>query len=126
MRHRILTVGRRTVSEVAADRLLRLGAEAAFWSLLSLPPLLLGLLGLVGYVANALGPSAVAQIHDSVIRGAGTVLTPSAVHNVVGPLVDRVFGQGHAEAVSAGFVISFWSGSAAMNAYVDAITVAYD
>ncbi|MGH9064396.1 MAG: YihY/virulence factor BrkB family protein, partial [Acidimicrobiales bacterium] len=121
-----LTVGRRTVSEVGEDRILRLAAETAFWALLSLAPLVLALLGLAGYVGEGLGQGAVGRIHDDVLRVAGRVLTPQAVHTVVAPLVDRVLGQSHPDVASAGFVISLWSGSAAMNAYVGAITVAYD
>ncbi|HZD66728.1 MAG TPA: YihY/virulence factor BrkB family protein [Acidimicrobiales bacterium] len=129
-RHRwlawVATVARRTVGEIFADRLLRLAAEAAFWSLLSLPPLLLGLLGLVGYVGTWFGHGAVARIDHDILAAAHTVLTPRAVQDTIRPLVDRILGQGHANIASVGFVISFWSGSAAMNAYVDAITVAYD
>lgn len=119
-------LGRRTLREVGDDRLVRLAAEVAFWALLSLPPLALGLLGLVGYVGSSLGASTLARIHHDVLHAAGTVLSPTTVHNVVRPLVDQVLAKGHPDAVSSGFFISFWSGSAAMNAYVDAITVAYD
>lgn len=122
----LLVVTRRTIAEVFADHLLRLAAEVAFWALLSLPPLLLGLLGLVGYVGPLLGHGTVVHIHHGVLHAAGTVLTPSSTRHVVRPLVDRVLGAGHPDLASAGFAISFWSGSAAMNAYVDAITAAYD
>lgn len=121
-----LEVATRTVAEVFKDRLLRLAAEVAFWSLLSLPPLLLGLLGAVGYLAGLAGPHTVDQIRHSVLNAAGAVTTPSTVRNVIAPLVDQVLGSGHPDVVSTGFFISFWSGSAAMNGYVGAVTVAYD
>ena len=37
------------------DRILGLAAEAGFWQLLSLPPLLLAVLGTVGYFAGLTG-----------------------------------------------------------------------
>ncbi|MGH9057879.1 MAG: YihY/virulence factor BrkB family protein [Acidimicrobiales bacterium] len=117
---------RTTVEEIFQDRLLRLAAEAAFWSLLSLPPLLLALLGLVGYVGLWFGAAALTTIHHDVLKAANTVLTPTTVRQNIAPLVNQLLGRGHPDLASAGFVISFWSGSAAMNAYVDAITVAYD
>ncbi len=37
------------------DRILGLSAEAAFWQILSVPPLLIGLLGSLGYLTVVLG-----------------------------------------------------------------------
>ena len=47
-------------------RVTGLASEAAFFMLLSMPPLLLGLFGGVSYVGTWLGPQAVAQAIDAV------------------------------------------------------------
>ncbi|MEJ7702978.1 MAG: hypothetical protein WKF47_04675 [Geodermatophilaceae bacterium] len=47
-----LSVLGRTLSKAWNDRILGLSAEAAFWQLLSLPPLLLALLGSLGYLTD--------------------------------------------------------------------------
>lgn len=116
----------RTVRDSLDDRVLSLAAEASFWTLLSLPPLALGLLGIVGYVSHLAGPEVVERIRDSVLAVTGEVLAPQAVDDVVQPLTTRVLERGYASIASLGFVLSLWSGSAAMGAYVRTITIAYD
>lgn len=108
------------------DRILSLAAEAGFWAMLSLPPLIFGLLGLVGYLAELASPEIVERIRVNVLTAAGDLLTPRAVRDIVEPLVERVLERGYGSIASLGFVMSLWSGSAAMNAYVRTITVAYD
>lgn len=115
-----------TVKDSLDDRVLGLAAEAGFWAMLSLPPLLLGLLGVVGYLGELADPAVVERIQASVLALAGEVLTPRAVDNLVEPLVSRVLERGYASIASLGFVLSLWSGSAAMSAYVRTITIAYD
>jgi membrane protein len=107
------------------DRVLGMAAEAGFWAIVSLPSLLLTLLGALGYARGVLGNGDVNRIHDAVLRAARDVLTPSTVNSDVAPLVNQVLGRGHLEVISVGFVISFWSGSTAMSDYVNTITVAY-
>ena len=119
-------LGQSSVRDALADRVLSLAAEAAFWTMLSLPPLVLGLLGLVGYITSALDPDVVERVEASVLSAAGEVLAPQAVNNLVAPLISSVLERGYASVASLGFVLSLWSGSAAMSAYVRTITVAYD
>ncbi len=47
----VMRVGVRTVTDSFADRVPGLAAEAAFFAVLSLPPLLLAILGGIGYAA---------------------------------------------------------------------------
>ena len=46
-------------------------AEAAFWALLSLTPLLLVLIGALGYLTPLLGAATMAQIENRIITAAG-------------------------------------------------------
>jgi len=102
-----------------------LAAEAAFFALLSLPPLVIGLVGTMGHFRGALGESTIIEIRSWVIDKAGTVLTGPAVDSVVVPLVDDVIKGGRVDIVSISFLISLWAGSRALNVYVDTITIAY-
>jgi len=102
-----------------------MAAEAGFWAIVSLPALLLTLLGGIGYLRGILGDGDVNQIRDQVLRAARDVLTPTTVNADVAPLVNQVLRGGHLEVISVGFVLSLWAGSAAMSDYVNTITVAY-
>jgi membrane protein len=113
----------RTWHKLFEDRILGMAAEAGFWAIVSLPSLLLTLLGAIGYFRGVLGDEDINRIHDAVLRAAHDVLTPSTVNSDVAPLVNQVLARGHLEVISVGF--SFWSGSAAMSDYVNTITVAY-
>ncbi len=114
------------MSEVSDDRVLSLAAEAAFWALLSLPPLALAMLGLLGYVAPLFGSHAVATLREDILTAAGHVFSGPTIDKTVTPLLDNLLGQGRPSLVSTGFVLSLWSGSAAMSSYVRTITIAYD
>lgn len=115
----------RTLREVRNDRVYGLAAEAAFWALLSLPPLALASLAAMGYVGELLGPWALQEIRNALVNGTARVLTPEVVGRVVEPLVEGMLVRGN-NLVSLGVLISLWSGSAAMARYVSTITVAYD
>jgi len=115
----------RTWHKLFEDRILGMAAEAGFWAIVSLPSLLLTLLGALGYLRGILGEGDVNRIHDAVLRASRDVLTPSTVNTDVAPLVNQVLAGGHLEVISVGFIISFWSGSTAMSDYVNTITVAY-
>ncbi|WP_410610699.1 YihY/virulence factor BrkB family protein [Amycolatopsis sp. lyj-109] len=101
-------------------------AEAAFWQTLSLPPLLLGLLGSLGFVGEWFGQDVVTAVHDRIIGFCRTVFSQNAVHDIIEPTVNSILTVGKGEIVSVGFLISLWAGSSAMSSFVDAITVAHD
>jgi membrane protein len=106
-------------------RVTGLAAEAAFFALLSLPPLMIGLVGTMGHLRGALGEGTIIEIRSWVISKSGNVLTGPAVNSVVVPLVDDVIRGGRVDIVSISFLISLWAGSRALNVYVDTITIAY-
>ncbi|WP_050997445.1 MULTISPECIES: YihY/virulence factor BrkB family protein [Frankia] len=120
-----LRLARTTLANAWRHRVLGLAAEAGFWQLLSLPPLLLSLLGALGYVADAIGGDALSSIRDSILRGAGDLLTESVVDDAVRPTVDEILSRGRPDVISIGFVLSLWTGSTAMATFVNTITIAY-
>jgi membrane protein len=114
-----------TVKRAWGDRVLGLAAEAGFWQLLSLPSMLLAVLGFIGYFSGVLGPDNVQSLEDAIVRGLKHVIVPSAVDSTVKPALERILNGGRLEVVSIGFIVSFWSGSSAMATYVNTITIAY-
>jgi len=106
-------------------RVLGLGAEAAFFAILSLPPLIFGLVGAVGFVAQTFDVTTVAEFRDQVLALSSRLLTPSAVDGVIAPTLDDVLAGGRFEVISIGFVIALWSGSRALNVVVDTVTIMY-
>ena len=106
-------------------RVTGLAAEAGFFALLSLPPLILGLVASVGFVGNRMERNLLIGLKEQVAQIAGTFLTPDAVHDVILPTFDDVFTGGRFEIISLGFVLSLWSGSRALNVFVDTISIMY-
>ncbi|MFI0486077.1 YihY/virulence factor BrkB family protein [Actinomadura sp. 9N215] len=106
-------------------RVTGLAAEAAFFALLSLPPLVIGLIGTMGHLRGVIGPDTVNDMRNWVIENAQQVLTGPAVDDTVEPLLKEVIEGGRPDIVSVSFLISLWAGSRATNVYVDTITIAY-
>lgn len=120
---RTLTV--RSVKDAIDDRITGLAAEVTFFMILSGPPLLLAILGAVGYVAEAIGPKATGEIRSEILSVASTVLTPDATRTA-GKLVDIFLTQGRADIVSIGAIAALWSASRATNGFMQAVAIAYD
>jgi len=121
-----LRLFRRTWHKAWSGNLFSEAAEAAFWQVLSLPPLLLGLLGSLGYVAEWFGQDVIESVHDSIIEWSRTAFSNNVVDDIIQPTVDDVLRHGRGEILTVGFLISLWAGSSAMSSFVDAITVAHD
>src|SRR3954452_16825908 len=116
----------RTLNHAWNDDIFSESAAAAFWQTLSLPPLLLGIFGILGYVGGVFGPDTVAAVQQWIIKLTGGVFSESALTEIIAPTVADILSTARGEVVSIGFLISFWSGSSAMSAFVDAITRAHD
>lgn len=114
-----------TVNSCVEYRILGLAAEAAFFVLLSLPPLLLSMVGALGYLDEIIGTDTVDSIRRNILSAAGTVMSEHGMRQVVRPLVQHVFSGGRPDLISIGFIIALWSGSRAVNVFVDTITVMY-
>ncbi|GAA1073467.1 YihY/virulence factor BrkB family protein [Tsukamurella spumae] len=116
----------RTVVKSWDDSIVGHSAQAAFWTTLSLAPLLLALMGLIGYVANWFGPDTIGVIHDRIISFGLRVFTPNVVDEIIRPMVDGVLQQGRGDVASVGFILALWAGSSALSSYVDSINMAHD
>jgi membrane protein len=114
-----------TVAACLRNRVTGLAAEAAFFAILSLPPLIFGLAGAIGFVADRFAVQTIANFRQEVLELASRALTPDAVNSVIAPTLDEVLSGGRFEVISIGFVIALWSGSRALNVLVDTITIMY-
>ncbi|MGZ4591141.1 MAG: YihY/virulence factor BrkB family protein [Actinomycetes bacterium] len=106
-------------------RVTGLAAEAGFFALLSLPPLLLGLVGSIGYLGKWVGADVVDEVQNRIIEGSARVLTSDVVNDVIRKTLKDVFTGGRFDIISIGFVIALWSGSRALNVFIDTISIMY-
>ncbi|MDF5757876.1 YihY/virulence factor BrkB family protein [Spongiactinospora sp. TRM90649] len=116
---------RATTLAGVAYRVTGLAGEAAFFALLSLPPFVLGLIGVLAHLSTFLGPEVIRDVRDRIEEQAHVLFTDNAVDRVVTPLLDDVLAGGQVPLISLGFLLSLWSGSRALFVYVDLISVAY-
>jgi len=114
-----------TVGTCFRNRVTGLAAEAAFFALLSLPPLLFGLAGSIGYVFRGFRASQVDEIRQSILELSSRALTEQTVDTIIRPTLDDVFRAGRFDVISVGFILALWSGSRALNVFVDTITIMY-
>jgi membrane protein len=125
-RHHVWRIVRRTLVKSWDDSIFSESAQAAFWSALSLPPLLLGLLGTLAYIAPLLGPDTLPAIEQQLISTAKSFFSPSVVNEIIQPTITDIVKGARGEVVSVGFVISLWAGSSAISAFVDSVVEAHD
>lgn len=125
-RHHIRHVIRRTLVKSWDDSIFSESAQAAFWCALSLPPLLLGMLGSLAYVAPLFGPETLPAIQEQLISTAARFFSSNVVNEIIAPTVRDIVKGARGEVVSIGFVISLWAGSSAVSSFVDSIVEAHD
>lgn len=114
-----------TVNSCMEYRILGLAAEAAFFTLLSVPPLLLSVLGLIGYVDMWIGADTTESVRTNILDASRTVLSERGVEQITEPILDDVTKGGRPDVISIGFLFALWSGSRAVNVFIDTITVMY-
>lgn len=114
-----------TVNSCIEYRILGLAAEAAFFTLLSVPPLLLSLIGLLGYVDDWTGTDSISSLEANLLEASRTVLSDKGVRQIAQPILDDVMKGGRPDVISIGFLFALWSGSRAVNVFIDTITVMY-
>ncbi|GAB3087457.1 YihY/virulence factor BrkB family protein [Nocardioides zeae] len=112
-----------TVGACLRNRVTGLAAEAAFFAILSVPPLVFALAGAIGYVSEHFSQAEVEEVRSFVVELSSRALTDAAVDRIVVPTIDEVLEGGRFDVISIGFVLALWSGSRALNVFVDTITI---
>ena len=115
-----------TVHDTFEDRLPGLAAEVAFYLVLSLPPLLLVILGLLGYIGDLAGAETAADIKAELLDWVDNFFAASTIEESIEPAIDELLARGRADILTVGGIIALWSGSRAARVIVDAVTIAYD
>lgn len=115
----------RTIKVCMDNRVTGLAAEAGFFALLSMPPLLFGLLGGVGYLSGWLGPATVNLVLESIRDYAERFLTEQSLRDVLMPTLTKALDTPRPDIISVGFVVSLWSGSRALNVLLDTVSIMY-
>ena len=89
-RHTLWRILTSTVGSCMRYRVTGLAAEAAFFAILSLPPLIFGLAGSIGYFVKQIDAGEVGSLNDKIIELSGRVLSQDSVDSIVKPTVDQV------------------------------------
>jgi len=124
-RHAVWRLVTATVGACFRYRVTGLAAEAAFFAILSIPPLIFGLAGSITYIVRRVDPTQIANFKSAVLELSSKVLTPQTVDEIVQPTLTQVLRGDRFDVISIGFVLSLWSGSRALNVFVDTITIMY-
>ncbi|NYJ01635.1 membrane protein [Nocardioides thalensis] len=123
VRHTIWRLIVTTVGSCLKYRVTGLAAEGAFFAVLSVPPLIFALAGAIGYVSDTFTAAQIEDVRRAVIDLSSSFLTERAVEKVIEPTMEDVLKGGRFDVISLGFVLALWSGSRALNVFVDTITV---
>ena len=107
------------------NRVTGLAAEAAFFALLSLPPLIFAMAGSIGFVFARFSEEQLDDVRAAVVEITSRALTDETVASIIEPTMDDVLGGARYDVISIGFILALWSGSRALNVFVETITIMY-
>ncbi|CAA9390948.1 MAG: Inner membrane protein YihY, formerly thought to be RNase BN [uncultured Nocardioides sp.] len=123
LRHDLWRIIVTTVGSCMRHRVTGLAGEAAFFAVLSVPPLIFAMAGAIGFVSDQFSAAQVEDVRNAVLELSRQALTEKAVNSIIRPTIDKVLEGGRYDVISIGFVLALWSGSRALNVFVDTITI---
>ncbi len=112
-----------TVESCMRYRVTGLAAEAAFFAVLSIPPLVFALAGAIGFFSSRFSDAQVEDVRQAIIDVSSRAMTDNAVDSIIVPTLTDVLDRGRFDVISIGFILALWSGSRALNVFVDTITI---
>jgi membrane protein len=115
----------RTLREASRDRVPGLAAEATLFTLISLPALLLVLLGSLGYVAARLGPEGADQL-DRLMFEAPRAFLEDSTYDAYQSVAQQILSTGRADVIGIGLLLALWTGSRATSRGLETLVIAYD
>ncbi|MCB0909107.1 MAG: YihY/virulence factor BrkB family protein [Nocardioidaceae bacterium] len=118
-------LGERTVRDSLTDRVPGLAAEATLFILISLPALLLVVLGSLGFVAGRLGPAGNDQL-DRLVFDVPRTFVSDSTFGAYEPVARQVLASGRADVIGISAVLALWTGSRATSRILETLVIAYD
>jgi len=115
----------RTVHGTFRDRVPGLAAEIAFFTMLSLPALLLTGLASVGFVGDLMGRQWRSEFADEIIAGMGFLLSDEGL-DVFAEMVQALVTESRGGFIGIGFLIAIYTASRAFRVVTTALVIAYD
>lgn len=115
----------RTIHGVGEDRVPGLAAEIAFYTVLSLPALLLSILATVGFVGDQVNQNWRDSLAAEVQGMIGTLLSPDG-QEVMNEFVVSMVNESRGGIIGFGFIVAVYSASRAMRVVRTALVIAYD
>ena len=118
----------RTVDDSLNDRVPGLAAEIAFWSLLSLPPLLLTIVFGINEIGLLFDQDWHAAMQRTIVDSASVVLSPTVIDETLRPYVQNTLlaPDTQRSLIGIGLLVTIVSASRAFRVLTIAITIAYD
>lgn len=110
----------------AEDRLSGLAAEMAFFSLLSVVPLVVALGASLGWLERVVGSDAVATSRGTVLAAISTVFSQATAQDVMRPLVRGLLEEQRGGVALSGVVLALWLASRVFTATIRALDLAYN
>lgn len=92
---------------------------------MSIPPAILILAGLAGYVGDLFGSETERSLRKAIVEGLGSFLDPSTMRDFVRPAVDDLFARGRADILSIGAVLALWSASRVTRVFMETLNHAF-
>lgn len=113
-----------TASGALENRLPGLAAEVAFWTLLSLPALILSAVAATSVIGDSiLGGDWQEELIARIVEVAGLALTQTTIDGFVRPALEQLLAGGGIGLVSASFAAAVWTASRAIKAVLTALAV---
>jgi membrane protein len=106
-------------------RVMGLGAEMAYYSLVSLIPLVAALGAGLGLLERLLGADRAGEVEDAMIRSLQGVFSPELTTDVLEPLVRGLIAEERAGLALGGLVLTLWFAGGSFRAVIRALDEAY-
>ena len=119
-----LGFGRELAAEVKADRLTGLGAEIAFFAVLSLAPMLLALAAALGSIESVAGADVADRANAAITDAVREALGGEA--EAIVAVIDQLFAQQSAGLLGLSVLFALYAASRGFAALVKALDVVYD
>ncbi len=123
--HNPWVVAVRTANRFLEVRIMGLGAEMAYYALLSIIPLVATLGAAMGTLERVIGAAQVSQLEDLLVQSLERIFSPELTASVMEPLVRGLLAQERTGFAIGGLLVTFWFAGGAFRAATRALDEAY-